>query len=74
MRAELAEMLLGKVMNWSAEELVNERFCIQMLSEIKYDEYEQYEQGMKYIERLALWLNQFEINDRSVIQTTGITL
>ena len=67
MREELAEALLGKIMGWSKEDLSKERFQNQMLAELKYDNYQQYMLGMKYIESLALWLNKFEDDDRLVL-------
>ena len=39
MRAELAETLLAKVMNWSEEEKARERPILQDLARYKYDEF-----------------------------------
>lgn len=47
-------------MNWSAEDLTREMPNIEALALFKYDQYEQYFSGMKYIESLARWLDQFE--------------
>jgi hypothetical protein len=60
MRDELAEALLAKVMNWSDEEKARERPILQDLALYKYDEYQQYAPGRRFIESLALWLRQFE--------------
>lgn len=59
MRDELAEALLAKVMNWSDEEKARERPILQDLARYKYDEYQQYAPGRRFIESLALWLRQF---------------
>ncbi len=59
MRAELAENLLAKVMGWSDEEKARERAILQDLARYKYDEYQQYAPGRRFIESLALWLRQF---------------
>ncbi len=67
MKEELAEALLGKIMGWSKDDLAKERFRNQMMAELKYDDYQQYSQGMKYIESLALWLNAFDYEDRSLL-------
>src|ERR1700682_2011163 len=60
MRDELAEALLAKVMNWSDEEKARERPILQDLARYKYDEYQQYAPGRRFIESLALWLRQFQ--------------
>ena len=67
MKEELAETLLGKIMGWSKDDLSKERLRNQMMAELKYDEYQQYSQGMKYIESLALWLSKFDFADRSIL-------
>lgn len=58
MRDELAENLLTKVMNWSDAEKAAERAFLQDLARYKYDEYQQYAPGRRFIESLALWLRQ----------------
>jgi len=63
----LAERLLTKIMKWESETLANERFQIQMFAEIKYDNYQKYTQGMKYVESLALWLYNFDESDRTIL-------
>jgi hypothetical protein len=60
MRDELAEALLAKVMGWTDQEKARERPILQDLARYKYDEYQQYAPGRRFIESLALWLRQFE--------------
>lgn len=60
MRDELAETLLTKVMNWSDAEKAAQRAFLQDLARYKYDEYQQYAPGRRFIESLALWLRQFQ--------------
>lgn len=60
MRTALAERLLAKIMNWSPEEISRERPLLQALANFKYDEYQQYAPGIRFIESLVQWLNQFE--------------
>lgn len=67
MKDILAEQLLAKTMNWNSEKLADERFQIQMFADMKYDNYQKYSQGMKYVESLALWLKCFSVEDRSVL-------
>ena len=63
MRDELAENLLAKVMAWSDEEKARERALLQDLARYKFDEYQQYAPGRRFIESLALWLRQFHDPD-----------
>ncbi len=60
MRDALAERLLANVMAWTPEDVARERPVLQALAAIKYDEYQQFSPGMRFVESLALWLAQFE--------------
>lgn len=60
MKDDLAENLLAKVLNWTNEEKARERAILQDLARYKYDEYQQFSPGRRFIESLALWLRQFE--------------
>jgi hypothetical protein len=60
MKDALAERLLIRVMNWGAERVAEERSLLQDLANYKYDEYQQFSPGIRFIESLALWLNQFK--------------
>lgn len=62
MRAALAERLLAKVMKWTPEDVARERPVLQALADLKYDSYQQYSPGMRFVESLALWLDQFATN------------
>jgi hypothetical protein len=65
MRERLAETLLRTVMHWNEEDVAAERPVLQALADYKYDSYEQYDPGMRFIESLARWLGQFpEIEQR----------
>jgi hypothetical protein len=67
MRALLAERILAKVMGWDSREVANERPIIQVLADLKYDAYQQYSPGMRFVENLALWLEQFnEADERKI--------
>lgn len=59
MRDRLAEELLARVLQWTNEEVAQERPLIQAVAAYKYDEYQQFSAGSHFIESLALWLNQF---------------
>ncbi len=67
MRDQLAARLLAKVLGWndgSAWAETGPR--LQTLAELKYDSYEGYRPGERFIESLAGWLWQFEPADRVV--------
>ena len=62
MKDTLARTLLSKAMKW--DELDPDRVKtlqeLQILSKHKYDHYERFEPGRKFIECLAAWLEQFD--------------
>src|SRR5260370_9527896 len=60
MRDNLAERLLAKVMSWTPEDVSRERPMLQAMAAYKYDEYRQFSPGKRFVESLALWLDQFE--------------
>lgn len=67
MKIEIAEALLQKVLEKStikAEEIDEYRKYFQRMANYKYDNYEQYAPGMRFIEKLALWLDQIEDGDK----------
>ena len=66
MKDALAEKLLAHVLDWSAEDVARERPILQAMAAFKYDGYEQFSPGMRYVESLARWLSQFEKPDRQV--------
>ena len=63
MRDALAERLLATVMKWAPEDVARERPILQALAALKYDEYQQFSPGMRFVESLALWLEQFQEPD-----------
>ena len=64
MRDLLAESLLAKVMGWSPHEVAGERVLLKILGDYKYDEYQQFSPGMRFVESLAQWLEQFNLHER----------
>lgn len=67
MKVEIAEALLQKVLEKSTitEERIDEcRKYFQRMAKYKYDNYEQYGAGMRFIEKLALWLDGMEDADK----------
>lgn len=64
MNDELAERLLAEIMEWDPGEAANYLPEIQTLASLKYDEYEGYRPGVKFVESLSSWLRQFKLADR----------
>src|SRR5260370_4777780 len=61
MKDQLVEELLAKVMGWqNPQDFVEHGLPLQAIAAYKYDEYQQFSPGMRFIESLALWLGQFE--------------
>lgn len=60
MRDLLAERLLATVMEWTQEDVARERPDLQAMAAYKYDEYQKFSPGMRFVESLALWLSQFK--------------
>lgn len=60
-----AAKLLAKVMEWGDLEAVPQILpTLQLLADFKYDHYQRFGPGRRFIESLALWLHQFEPQDR----------
>lgn len=64
MKELLAEELLAKVLAWEPSDAANERPLLQAMASFKYNSYEQFSPGLRFLESLALWLNQFDPVDR----------
>lgn len=59
MKAELAESILKAVVEWDVDRFSKELQDVQVIAEYKYNDYQQYTHGMRYVESLALWLRKF---------------
>ncbi len=65
MHDQNAAKLLAKVMDWTdIDEVPPFLPQLQLLADYKYDHYQQFAPGRRFIESLALWLAQFKIEDR----------
>lgn len=67
MRNQLAEKLLIKIMEWTPQTTMKERPLLQALSNFKYNEYQQFSSGTRFIESLVKWLRQFKTIDQRQI-------
>ena len=67
MRDQNAAKLLAKVMGWEDLGIVPKVLpTLQLLADFKYDHYQRFGPGRRFIESLALWLYQFAPQDRQV--------
>ncbi|WP_036279994.1 hypothetical protein [Methylocystis sp. ATCC 49242] len=62
MKEELAQSLLALVMDWKEDRVVEELPHLDRMARFKYDEYQQFGPGQKFLEALCLWLKQFGSN------------
>ncbi len=60
MKDALAEKLLAHVLAWEPDDMARERPLLQAMAAYKYDGYQQFFPGMRFIESLARWLARFE--------------
>ena len=68
MKFNLAKKFLAQLMNWDDIE-ATERFQeIDLMADIKYDSYDQFMPGIKFVGNFYLWLSQFDdINERKLM-------
>lgn len=59
MKEEIAQGLLALVMDWREDRVVEELPRLDRMARFKYDEYQQFGPGQKFLEALCLWLKQF---------------
>lgn len=57
---QLAEKILANVMEWDTQEVKDNIRSLEHFAELKYDQYQQYQVGSRFVENLTIWLNQFE--------------
>ena len=66
MKEQNAFKLLAKVMDWNEEEVRNYLPTLTLLADYKYDHYQQFSPGKRFIESLALWLQRFDMKERII--------
>jgi hypothetical protein len=65
MDSQLALRVLGQIMDWDDNQANQEFRWLQLMGKIKYDGYEDYRAGVRFLESLARWLQQFEKSERA---------
>lgn len=66
MNHELGLQVLSQIMSWNDDEARQEFRWLTFMSQYKYDDYSDYLAGVRFLECLATWLQQFDGTDRQV--------
>jgi RNA binding exosome subunit len=64
MNQELGLKTLGQIMDWDDERARTEFNWLRLMARLKYDGYRDFQAGMRFIESLATWLQQFKKDER----------
>lgn len=64
MNSNLANQLLASIMKWDARTLASERAALEFIGSMKYDAYDRYMPGMRFMSSLVQWLNDIKEEDR----------
>jgi hypothetical protein len=64
MNQKLGLQLLGEVMQWSDEQARGEFRWLKLMARFRYDGYEDFRAGVRFLERLSVWLQQFKPHHR----------
>lgn len=64
MNSNLANQLLASIMRWDAQTLASERAALEFMGSMKYDGYDRYMPGMRFMSSLVQWLNDIDEADR----------
>lgn len=64
MKEDIALRVLSEIMQWDNERARNEFSWLSLMSRLKYDTYRDFLAGVRFIESLADWLQQFPPGER----------
>ena len=64
MNQDLALKILGQIMSWNDDRAREEFQWLRLMARLKYDGYRDFQAGMRFVESLATWLQQFAPNER----------
>jgi hypothetical protein len=64
MNQDLALNTLGRIMEWDDQRSRDEFRWVRLMARLKYDEYRDFQAGMRFIESLTTWLQQFDKAER----------
>ena len=66
MNQDLGLKILGRIMNWTDDRAREEFAWLKLMARLKYDGYRDFQAGMRFIESLATWLQQFKPHEREI--------
>ena len=64
MNQDLGLSILGRIMDWDDDRAHEEFAWLKLMARLKYDGYRDFQAGMRFIESLATWLQQFKPYER----------
>lgn len=64
MNQDLGLKVLGQIMKWTDDQASEEFAWLKLMARLKYDGYRDFQAGMRFIESLATWLQQFRPHER----------
>ena len=64
MNQEIGLRVLAQIMNWTDDHARQEYAWLKLMARLKYDGYRDFQAGMRFIESLATWLQQFQERER----------
>lgn len=67
MNSNLASQLLSSVMGWNYLGLNSERPMLEFMGSMKYDAYDRFMPGTRFMSSLVQWLSQFDEEDRATV-------
>lgn len=66
MNQDLGLRVLSQIMAWPDERAREEFQWLRLMARLKYDGYRDFQAGMRFIESLVTWLQQFEPQEREI--------
>ena len=64
MNQDLALKILSKIMDWDDSRASDEFRWLRLMARLKYDGYRDFQAGMRFVESLSTWLQQFSLQER----------
>ena len=64
MNQDLGLRVLSQIMDWTDDHARQEFEWLRLMARLKYDDYRDFQAGMRFIESLATWLQQFNPQER----------
>lgn len=66
MNQELGLRILSSILDWTDDRARKEFEWLRLMARLKYDGYRDFQAGMRFIESLVTWLQQFEKPERQI--------